>query len=38
MRRPPQWWLGYACWALVLAAVAAAGFWLVLVYAAHQAG
>jgi hypothetical protein len=38
MRRRPQWWLGYTCWALVLAAAAAAGFWLVVVYAAHQAG
>jgi hypothetical protein len=37
MRRPLRRWLPYASWALVYAAAAAAGFWLV-VYAAHQAG
>jgi hypothetical protein len=38
MRRPLRRWLPYASWALVYAAAAAAGFWLVVVYAAHQAG
>jgi hypothetical protein len=33
--RPLRWWLRYASWALVYAA--AAGFWLVVAYAAHQA-
>ena len=38
MRRPLRWWLRYASWALVYAAATAAGFCLVVVYAAHQAG
>jgi hypothetical protein len=38
MRRPLRWWLRYASWALVYAAAAAAGFCLVVMYAAHQAG
>jgi hypothetical protein len=38
MRRPLSWWLRYASWALVYAAAVAAGFCLVVVYAAHQAG
>jgi hypothetical protein len=38
MRHPLSWWLRYASWALVYTAAAAAGFWLVVAYAAHQAG
>jgi hypothetical protein len=38
MRPPLSWWLRYVSWALVYAAAAAAGFWLVVAYAAHQAG
>jgi hypothetical protein len=38
MKHPLSWWLRYASWALVYAAATAAGFCLVVVYAAYQAG